>query len=80
MATDAAPEKEDAVATAVTGAGTTIVVAAGGTGVGAIVGGTVCDGEAVGTGAGDDGEDKHPARKRAAIRMRVRAAPGTGYV
>jgi len=79
MATDASPEKEDAVATGVTGAGITIVVAAGGTGVAAVVGGTVCAGEVAGTGAGNDEEDTHPARKRAAIRMRVSAAPGTRY-
>ena len=77
MATDACPEKEDAVTTGVTGAVIAIVVTAGGTGVAAVVGGTVCAGEVA--GVGDDEEDTHPARHRAAIRIRVRAAPGTGY-
>jgi hypothetical protein len=41
MATDASPEKEDAVATGVTGAVIAIVVAAGMTGAAAVAGGTV---------------------------------------
>ncbi|MFZ1897856.1 hypothetical protein [Methanoregula sp.] len=79
MATDAVPEKEDAVATGVTGAGITMVVAATGTEVDATIGGMVCDGEAAGIGVCDDEEDVHPAMERAAIRMRVRIAPDTGY-
>ncbi|MGA2161392.1 MAG: hypothetical protein ABSG28_04215 [Methanoregula sp.] len=77
MVTDASPEEEeDAAATGVTGAGITIVVAVGGMGVVDIVDGTVCDGEAV----DDDEEDKHPAIKIAAIRMRVTPTPGTRYL
>ncbi len=76
MVIDASPEEEDAVATGMTGVDITIVVTAGGTGVVAMVGDTVCEGEAV----GDDEEDKHPVTEIAAIRIRATAAPDTRYL